>query len=238
MGGRAHGWTRSFPPWATPRDGASSRACAIAKRRLASSRRRSKCHCPPFQSICEAGNRRLAEAPHRWAQPFLKVNRAAGSPCNGSSTNDGSGKAASTGWKSCSQNLSASQRQTQTLKNMPYDAANALHLTRRFKASREQVFAAFASLDALKLWLGPGECGIITGALDFRVGGSYRMEMRTPTGNALLGGTYREIASPERIVFTWQWLDGDDAPETIVTVSSPRSARKPNEPHPHRLCQR
>jgi uncharacterized protein YndB with AHSA1/START domain len=101
---------------------------------------------------------------------------------------------------------------------MSPDARPTLHLTRRFKASREQVFAAFASLDALKLWLGPGECGIITGALDFRVGGSYRMEMRTPTGNALLGGTYREIASPERIVFTWHWLDDDDAPETIVTV--------------------
>jgi uncharacterized protein YndB with AHSA1/START domain len=101
---------------------------------------------------------------------------------------------------------------------MSPDARPTLHLTRRFKASREQVFAAFATLDALKLWLGPGECGIISGELDFRIGGSYRMEMKTPTGNALLGGTYREIVSPQRIVFSWQWLDDEDAPETIVTV--------------------
>ena len=101
---------------------------------------------------------------------------------------------------------------------MPYDATNTLHLTRRFKAPRERVFDAFASLDALKLWLGPGECGVIGGELDFRVGGTYRMDLKTPMGAGVLGGTYREIVPPERIVFTWQWLDEDDAPETVVTV--------------------
>jgi uncharacterized protein YndB with AHSA1/START domain len=100
---------------------------------------------------------------------------------------------------------------------MPTDAANTLQLTRRFKAPRERVFAAFASLDALKLWLGPGECGVVSGRMDFRVGGTYLLQMKTPMGDAELTGTYREITPPERLVYTWQWVD-DGAPETVVTV--------------------
>jgi uncharacterized protein YndB with AHSA1/START domain len=100
---------------------------------------------------------------------------------------------------------------------MPTTTANTLHLTHRFKAPREQVFAAFASLEALKLWLGPGECGVVSGKLDFRVGGSYLLQMKTPMGDAELTGTYREIKPPERLVYTWQWVE-DDAPETEITV--------------------
>ena len=96
-------------------------------------------------------------------------------------------------------------------------ATNALQLTRRFKAPRERVFAAFASLDMLKLWLGPAGCGVLGGTLDFRVGGSYRFQMKTPMGDAELTGTYREITPPERLVYTWQWVE-DEAPETVITI--------------------
>lgn len=96
-------------------------------------------------------------------------------------------------------------------------ATHTLHLTRRFKAPRERVFAAFASLDALKLWLGPGECGVVGGTLDFRVGGSYRLQMKTPMGDAELTGNYREITPPERLVYTWQWVE-DGAPETVIII--------------------
>lgn len=100
---------------------------------------------------------------------------------------------------------------------MPTDTTHTLQLTRRFKAPRERVFAAFASLDALKLWLGPGECGVVSGELDFRIGGSYRLQMKTPMGDAELTGTYREITPPARLVYTWQWVE-DGAPETVITV--------------------
>lgn len=100
---------------------------------------------------------------------------------------------------------------------MTSNTTNTLQMTRRFKAPLERVFAAFASLDMLKLWLGPGECGVLGGTLDFRVGGSYRLQMKTPMGDAELTGTYREITSPERLVYTWQWVE-DDAPETVITI--------------------
>jgi uncharacterized protein YndB with AHSA1/START domain len=95
---------------------------------------------------------------------------------------------------------------------------NTLTITRRFKASRERVFAAFASVEAMKLWLGPGPCGVVSGTSEFRVGGSYKLQMNTPHGPAELSGRYREIAPPSRLVFTWKWND-PDAPETVVTIS-------------------
>ena len=100
---------------------------------------------------------------------------------------------------------------------------HSLSLTRQFHAPRERVFAAFTTYEALKLWLGPGECGIQRGEMDFRVGGTYRMEMKTPHGDLVLRGAWREIVPSERIVLTWQWFesvdgkDEPDGPETLLT---------------------
>jgi uncharacterized protein YndB with AHSA1/START domain len=102
-------------------------------------------------------------------------------------------------------------------------ATHNLSLTRRFHAPCERVFAAFTTFDALKSWLGPGECGIVRGEMDFRVGGTYRMDMKTPHGPLVLRGAWREITPPERIVLTWQWFesvdgkDEADGPETLLT---------------------
>jgi uncharacterized protein YndB with AHSA1/START domain len=93
---------------------------------------------------------------------------------------------------------------------------NTLTITRRFKAPRERVFAAFSSLEAMKCWLGPGPCGVVGGTLDFRVGGSYRMQLKTPGGDKELMGTYHEIDPPARLVFTWQWADGETV--SVITV--------------------
>ena len=43
--------------------------------------------------------------------------------------------------------------------------------------------------------------------VDLKVGGRYRLGMKAPGDNPLLivGGVYREIVHPERLVFTWQW---------------------------------
>jgi uncharacterized protein YndB with AHSA1/START domain len=53
--------------------------------------------------------------------------------------------------------------------------------------------------------------------LDLRVGGKYRVEMHHK-GGAIhrLGGTYREIHPPEKLVYTWGW--NPDKPESVVTM--------------------
>jgi uncharacterized protein YndB with AHSA1/START domain len=95
-----------------------------------------------------------------------------------------------------------------------------LRLERTLAARPEQVFAAWTSAEALKRWFGPtNDFGIVVHALDVRVGGRYRIEMRPP-GKAprVVTGTYREITPSKRLVFTWTWETHPEEGDTVVTV--------------------
>ena len=96
----------------------------------------------------------------------------------------------------------------------------SVKITRRFAAPRERVFDAFTRQEALQAWFGPEGYTIPSAALDPRPGGSYRIEMRAPDGAVhIVIGEYREVRPPEKLVFTWRWLEGADAgPETLVTL--------------------
>ena len=93
-----------------------------------------------------------------------------------------------------------------------------LHLTRTLAAARERVFRAFTEPEELKRWFGPSDEHVVPLAeVDLRVGGRYTIAIRGPSGSVLrVGGVYREIRSPERLVFTWQW-EGNPC-ETLVTI--------------------
>ena len=69
-------------------------------------------------------------------------------------------------------------------------------------------------------WAAPEGMVIPLAEVDLKVGGSYRIRMRSPEGtvhNAY--GTYREITPPERVVYTWRWEEAEhDCGETLVTV--------------------
>ena len=55
--------------------------------------------------------------------------------------------------------------------------------------------------------------------LELRVGGKYQVEMHHPNGNVhRLGGSYREIRPPEKLVFTWCREQETGDSETLVTV--------------------
>jgi uncharacterized protein YndB with AHSA1/START domain len=74
------------------------------------------------------------------------------------------------------------------------------------RAPRERVFASFSSIAEMKRWFGPGDCHVTGGEMDFRVGGTYRLNMHTSDfGPADLTGTFLEIVANERIVYTWNW---------------------------------
>ncbi len=95
-----------------------------------------------------------------------------------------------------------------------------LVLTRTFTAPREEVFRAWTDPEALKKWwaAGPGFTTPIA-EVDLRVGGRYRLGMKAPDQELpyVVGGTYRAIHRPARLVYTWVW-EGTDGPETLVTV--------------------
>ena len=85
-----------------------------------------------------------------------------------------------------------------------------LEISRTIRAPRERVFKAFSSADELKKWFGPGECHVIEGDLDFRVGGGYRLSMFTSDmGEADLVGRFTEIVAGERIAYTWEWQNNE-----------------------------
>ena len=97
----------------------------------------------------------------------------------------------------------------------------ALHMVRKIKADRARVFQAWTQPEELKRWCAPEGFTIPNAEVDLRVGGSYRIHMRSPDGAEHIAfGTYREIDSPARLVFTWQWEKamGEEQGETTVTL--------------------
>ena len=92
-----------------------------------------------------------------------------------------------------------------------------LQLRRVVAAPRAAVFRAWTDPDWLRQWFGGGSA--LRADLDVRVGGEYRIEMKSNLGAGRVFGTYLEVEPPERLVYTFCW----DAlpvriPETRVTV--------------------
>jgi uncharacterized protein YndB with AHSA1/START domain len=94
-----------------------------------------------------------------------------------------------------------------------------LQLKRIVPAPREAVFAAWTEPELFRQWFGPPGGSTQRAEMDVRVGGAYRIEMRTEAGTSHLYGTYLEVEHPSRLVYTFCW---DDLPmaiaDTRVTV--------------------
>ena len=107
--------------------------------------------------------------------------------------------------------------------NSSHDPTTILELRRIIPASRERVFRAWTDPAQLKRWFAVADDFTTPIAdVDLRVGGRYRLGMQPPGNDPVLivGGVYREILPPERLVFTWRWESSDkNEPETLVTVN-------------------
>ena len=96
-------------------------------------------------------------------------------------------------------------------------------MTRVFDAPRRLVFDAFTKPELVKQWLlGPPGWSMPVCEIDLRVGGAYRYVWRAADGHEMgMGGVYREIAAPERLVATERfdeaWYPGE-AVGTVVLV--------------------
>jgi uncharacterized protein YndB with AHSA1/START domain len=85
-----------------------------------------------------------------------------------------------------------------------------LVISRSFAAPRALVFAAWSSADHMKRWFSPETYTTPDAEVDFRVGGTCAICMRSPDGaDSWCRGTYLEIAPPERLVLTLDIVDGD-----------------------------
>jgi uncharacterized protein YndB with AHSA1/START domain len=93
---------------------------------------------------------------------------------------------------------------------------------RNFNAPRRLVFDAFTKPELVRRWLlGPDGWTMPVCEIDLRVGGSYRYVWRKEsTGHEMgMGGVFREIVRPEKLVatekFDESWYPGDALDTTV-----------------------
>jgi uncharacterized protein YndB with AHSA1/START domain len=95
-------------------------------------------------------------------------------------------------------------------------------MSRVFDAPRSLVFDAWTKPELLKRWLGVrGGWSMVVCEVDLSVGGAYRFVWRGPDGAEMgMGGVYREIVPPERLVATESfddpWYPGEALDTTIL----------------------
>jgi uncharacterized protein YndB with AHSA1/START domain len=94
-------------------------------------------------------------------------------------------------------------------------------ITRDFNAPRHLVFDAHTKPELVKRWLlGPPGWTMPVCEIDLRVGGSYRYVWRNQDGTEMgMGGMFREIVRPERLVaterFDQPWYPGEALDTTV-----------------------
>jgi uncharacterized protein YndB with AHSA1/START domain len=99
-------------------------------------------------------------------------------------------------------------------------------ITRVFNAPRRLVFDAWTRPELLKLWLlGPPGWSFVVCEIDLRVGGKYRFVWRQSEGVEMgMGGMYREVLPPERIVntqlFDQDWTGGEAIGTLVLTENN------------------
>lgn len=99
-------------------------------------------------------------------------------------------------------------------------SACEIQFTRDFAAPRGLVFDCVAKPEFVRQWLlGPPGWSMPVCEIDFRVGGRFRYVWRNTDGRDMgMGGVYREIVRPERIVHTERFDDDWTGGETTVVT--------------------
>jgi uncharacterized protein YndB with AHSA1/START domain len=95
-----------------------------------------------------------------------------------------------------------------------------IRMTRLFDAPRPLVFEAMTKPEHVKRWWGRlGEnYSVPVCEIDLRPGGAWRFVNRHPKGEAVFYGVYREIAPPERLVFTEIYEPFPDVESVVTSV--------------------
>lgn len=102
-------------------------------------------------------------------------------------------------------------------------------MTRVFDAPRRLVFDALTKPELVRRWLlGPPGWSMPVCDIDLRVGGTYRYVWRNEHGTEMgMGGVFREIVPPERLVateaFDESWYPGEALDTTVLVEQGGRT---------------
>lgn len=105
---------------------------------------------------------------------------------------------------------------------MTEDTGYVLRIERTFEASAEAVFDAWTSPEVMRRWFHCfADWETPVADVDLRVGGKVRVVMRRPDGRAAgMGGEYRVIERPHRLVMSWTFEDHPDNEQLIELTFS------------------
>jgi uncharacterized protein YndB with AHSA1/START domain len=97
-----------------------------------------------------------------------------------------------------------------------------LTIRRVFDAPRQRVWKEWTERERFADWFGgpESEVPVSTVSMDVRPGGAWRATMFAGPGRREIQwkGEYREVAEPERLVFTVSDRPGDDRYELVIVV--------------------
>ena len=98
----------------------------------------------------------------------------------------------------------------------------SLTLKRRLNAPPAEVFAAWTDPEKMKRWMGPEGVEPLRAEIDARVGGRYRLVMRSPDGEEHdVSGVYREVVPNEKLVFSWAWKSTPERQSQVTILLKP-----------------
>ena len=95
------------------------------------------------------------------------------------------------------------------------DGKHRIVARRRMPAPREIVYEAWTDPEGMREWMCPGDVVSAGAVLDVRVGGSFRIVMKSKTQVHEHTGTYQIVDPPAKLAFTWI---ASNHPPTRVTV--------------------
>ncbi len=103
--------------------------------------------------------------------------------------------------------------------------SHSVKLVRTFDASPGEVYRAWTDPKIIRKWFAPQEMSTPVAEVHLKVGGKYRIGMKSSDGELYVAtGVYRKILPNEKLVFTWRWeSESSDVSDTLVTVEFKKS---------------
>jgi uncharacterized protein YndB with AHSA1/START domain len=94
----------------------------------------------------------------------------------------------------------------------------SLTITRKLPAPPDRCFRAWTDPEALRHWFGPDKFEVLLAEAEPRIGGRYRVVMRSPGGEEHdVSGEFREVVANRKLVFTWAWRSTPER-QSLVTI--------------------